>query len=88
MEIIAHQNCQYLFQALLAHVYPVLNILALAAAEGPRAESDSKNQEAQLDLKCVSSRTCRSQLIGSKVTPTQDLLSLTLLQVIGSRIGN
>ena len=50
MEIIAHQNCQYLFQALLAHVYPVLNILALAAAEGPRAESDSKNQESTVGL--------------------------------------
>lgn len=88
MEIIAHQNCQYLFQALLAHVYPVLNILALAAAEGPRAESDSKNQESTAGLEMCLPRTCRSQLIGSKVTPTRDLLSLTLLQVIGSRIGN
>lgn len=50
MEIIAHQNCQYLFPALLVHVYTVLNILALAAAEGPRAESDSKNQENRVGL--------------------------------------
>ena len=47
MEIIAHQNCQYLFQALLAHVYPVLNILALAAAEGPRAETSIDNSDEQ-----------------------------------------
>ena len=50
MEIIAHKNCQYLFQALLVDVYPILNILALAAAEGPRAESDSKNQENTVGL--------------------------------------